>query len=120
MRKLGVITHYIADYFTFPHNTSFAGSIKEHCAYENELKHRLKEYVQSVDARRKRLKHSCFESYEDLLEFICKKHKQYMQEVSAVKADIEYIVDVCFQVVDAIVKFFEMEFQKYHYVLETV
>ena len=29
-RHLGIITHYIADYFTYPHNSLFPGNIKEH------------------------------------------------------------------------------------------
>ena len=35
---LGVITHYISDYFTFPHNQNFPGNLKDHCIYEEELK----------------------------------------------------------------------------------
>ena len=27
-RHLGVVTHYLADYFTFPHNSNFQGNIK--------------------------------------------------------------------------------------------
>ena len=38
MRRLGEIIHYIADYFTFPHNMIYEGGFKEHCVYEKELK----------------------------------------------------------------------------------
>lgn len=31
--NLGEITHYVADYFTFPHNKIYPGGFKEHCAY---------------------------------------------------------------------------------------
>ena len=119
-RKLGVITHYIADYFTFPHNTSFTGSIKEHCNYEKQLKIKLREYVYSVEAQRNRHEKVRFNSHEDLLTFIHRMHRQYMQEVGAVKADIEYIVDESFQVVDAVVRLVEIDIQKYHYVLKAV
>jgi len=37
-RHLGVITHYLSDYCTFPHNSIFEGSIKEHVYYEKDLK----------------------------------------------------------------------------------
>ena len=33
-RRLGVVMHYLADYFTFPHNTVFDGNLKDHCLYE--------------------------------------------------------------------------------------
>ena len=35
---LGVIIHYIADYFTFPHNDHYPGNVKDHCYYERDLK----------------------------------------------------------------------------------
>ena len=33
-RRLGEIFHYIADYFTFPHNKTFTGSLVEHNSYK--------------------------------------------------------------------------------------
>ena len=38
-RRMGVVLHYIADYFTYPHNTSFEGTLKDHCRYESEMKY---------------------------------------------------------------------------------
>ena len=37
-RNLGQVTHYLADYFTFPHNKIYPGNLKDHCVYEEELK----------------------------------------------------------------------------------
>ena len=48
-RGLGVVMHYLADYFTFPHNTSFQGSLKDHCLYERDLKHQLRGYVKTPE-----------------------------------------------------------------------
>ena len=31
MRHLGEVIHYIADYFTFPHNETYDGNLKDHC-----------------------------------------------------------------------------------------
>lgn len=36
--QLGIILHYVADYFTFPHNATFKGSLSEHRSYEKELR----------------------------------------------------------------------------------
>ena len=33
-----MITHYVSDYFTFPHNANYPGNLKDHCIYEEELK----------------------------------------------------------------------------------
>lgn len=34
---LGYILHYVEDYFTYPHNIGFTGSLAEHCQYEKEM-----------------------------------------------------------------------------------
>lgn len=35
--KLGWILHYVEDYFTYPHNIIFEGTIPEHYAYEKKM-----------------------------------------------------------------------------------
>ena len=42
-RNLGEVIHYIADYFTFPHNPHYTGNLKDHCVYEKHLKYSLRE-----------------------------------------------------------------------------
>ncbi len=49
--RLGEVIHYIADYFTFPHNREYPGNIKEHCIYEGKLKHQLRSYIKDVSAQ---------------------------------------------------------------------
>ena len=51
-RDLGQISHYLADYFTFPHNTIYPGSLKDHCSYEEKLKRDLRSYLKSGEATR--------------------------------------------------------------------
>ena len=101
--RLGEITHYIADYFTFPHNKHFDGSLSEHCIYEKYLKHGLKSYVKSNECEMfypsKKI-----ESVRELCEFIEEKHKEYMQEKSTVERDCRYIVAMCTVVVKTILE----------------
>lgn len=111
-RHLGVITHYIADYFTFPHNTIFTGNIKEHCEYEKELKFALKKYVHSEEAKRVREKNGTFTTVEEILAFIERMHVEYLQVIKVVKLDCHYIVELCHKVVDAILQIFELNFMK--------
>lgn len=109
-RHLGVITHYLADYCTFPHNTIFQGSLKDHLFYEKELKFSLKEYIQGEDAQ-KECEAENFESIEDVIGFISKTHTEYLKALKEVKEDIEYIVELCYKVVYAILKFFEKAYK---------
>ena len=41
-RRAGEVMHYIADYFTFPHNKTFDGTLRQHNSYEKHLKNELK------------------------------------------------------------------------------
>ncbi|SFR77031.1 zinc dependent phospholipase C family protein [Anaeromicropila populeti] len=106
-RHLGVITHYVADYFTFPHNEIFSGSIKEHCIYEKHLKHALKEYVNSDTAQRIREKMRIFHSVDELLAYIWTMHAEYLKAIKEVGIDCHYIVELSHKVVDAILQFLE-------------
>lgn len=107
-RHLGVITHYLSDYCTFPHNSIFTGTITEHCFYEKELKFSLREYVKSDAAQRDREQVQKYQTPEDIIYFIKKTHREYLKALKNVKADIHYIIDLCYKVVDAILSFFEM------------
>ena len=68
---LGQVTHYIADYFTFPHNKLYPGGLKEHCAYEEELKHSLRSYLKSPVHPQREIE---FATPEALCDFIEEKH----------------------------------------------
>ena len=37
--RLGKLIHYLADAFTWPHNKTFHGSLREHLRYEGQLQH---------------------------------------------------------------------------------
>ena len=103
MIDLGQIFHYIADYFTFPHNSNYSGSLKDHCIYEKYLKFRLRSYI------RERACILCAEegeqlySVEDILDYIRRNHREYMKEFRSVEEDCEYITRVCLQVLAAMV-----------------
>lgn len=122
-RKLGVVTHYIADYFTFPHNKNYPGSLKDHCKYENILKHRLKEYVQRLNSHETlitRNEEVQFTSLEELFIYIERIHNKYLMKLSEIKQDIVYIVEICFQVVDAILSLIEVQTREKQWTLQTV
>ena len=105
-RHLGVITHYISDYFTFPHNANYPGNLKDHCIYEEELKKHLRSYVKSPDTKNSRLV-GMVHTPKEILDFVARMHELYMQAESVVKRDCEYIIFLCHTVVDAILLFME-------------
>lgn len=107
-RKLGEVTHYVADYFTYPHNDIFDGGFKAHCIYEKELKYSLKEYIQSEDVIINREVAEGFETPQDLCDYVKQRHIQYLNRENNVESDCRYIVASCHVVVAGILNLLNM------------
>lgn len=107
-RSLGEVIHYIADYFTFPHNPHYPGNLRDHCAYEEQLKKGLREYIQSGEAERNsaRVRASVqnLNSTEDICKFIQNAHETYVKLKNSVEGDCRHIVTLCHQVVAAVIR----------------
>lgn len=112
-RNLGEVIHYIADYFTFPHNAHYPGNLKDHCVYEEHLKKGLKEYIQSGEAERNRknIQNSVqnLNSTEAICDFIQKAHDMYVKLKNTVEGDCRHIVTLCHQVVEAVILLIKRE-----------
>ena len=101
-RNLGQITHYIADYFTFPHNRTYPGNLKDHCSYEEVLKLRLREYLKTDKKDRWPFVQCHFGSAEALCDFIKLRHEEYLRRKIDVEEDIRNIVSLNYQLVEGI------------------
>lgn len=77
-RRAGEIMHYIADYFTFPHNKTFDGSLRQHNTYEKHLKNELKVFVESGRADIYAEKNLRFDTLNQLLDYIRERHNVYL------------------------------------------
>lgn len=106
-RDLGEVLHYVADYFTYPHNEDYPGNLREHCAYEKDLKHYLKEYIASGKAALQVVSDCVFESVDALLDFIREAHEAYTLRAHSVEEDARCIIHLCQQVLTGIVQLFD-------------
>ena len=101
---LGQILHYIADYFTYPHNAIYPGSLKDHCSYEQYLKLRLREYFKSGEAFH--IKYTPLEAHmstKDIIRFIEQKHREYLELPSHdIESDCQYIIAINQSVLSAL------------------
>ena len=103
-RNLGEVLHYIADYFTFPHNGEFDGNMKDHCMYEKYLKYALKDYIHSEEVYINSQIASTFNTPEQLCQFVMWLHDSYinshesidsnkdMGSSESIRRDCKYIV----------------------------
>ena len=113
-RHLGVVTHYLSDYCTYPHNDIFDGSMKGHVFYEKELKHSLKEYVTLEDNQRERMQCQTNWTFDEIIHLIWKIHSEYLKARKNVYQDIRFIVDICSKVVEAILSFLQLARNELH------
>ena len=91
---LGQISHYLADYFTFPHNDIYTGSLRDHCSYEEQLKHDLRSYIRGIEAGKRLPMNVDFNNAEALCNFIQSAHDNYIGRKHDVEDDIRHIVDI--------------------------
>lgn len=103
-RRLGEVLHYIADYFTFPHNRTYTGTFREHNHYEKVLKNNLKAYIQSGEAHIYVDRALRFDSLSELISYVQEKHAAYMEKIRNISDDIQYILSVCYQVVQGMLQ----------------
>ena len=106
-RHLGIILHYVADYFTYPHNSFYSGNIREHCSYEKEMKFYMRAYVKSDNAKHSRSEGLSYDTVDSICYYIMDFHKRYEQQIQTVALDCEYIVSLCHKIVDFILSIFE-------------
>ncbi len=109
-RRLGVITHYIADYFTFPHNKVFDGSMKEHITYEFSLMDYLKKYLTNGELDKYTIPNNIFYSVDHICEFIKETHVKYLEVVEKISTDCRFIVEMTVQVVMSVLRIFEVNY----------
>lgn len=104
--NLGQVTHYVADYFTYPHNEIYPGNLKDHCSYEEQLKRSLKNYIMSRNMEAGEKVQADFSDAEALYEYILERHKQYLGRKINIETDIRNIVATNRMLVEAIADLF--------------
>lgn len=104
-RRLGEVLHYVADYFTFPHNSTFTGNLYEHGQYEKELKNQLKYSIESGAISRVKISEEIsFRTPGELVSYIKDRHDKYLEQGRNIGEDIQFILSVCYQVLFGVVR----------------
>ncbi len=88
--RLGVICHFLADFFCYAHNDWANLSSSEHFMYEVRLNRNLKassygKYSIPIPA----------DDVQDIIEHIWRKHKEYALLAPDAEQDISYTIDAC-------------------------
>lgn len=105
-RDLGQVIHYIADYFTFPHNPNYQGNLREHCRYERDLKIDLRNYINSGAAAIAQPGPQGLNTPEAICDLIRQSHEAYLRRMANVQEDCRQIVWMCYLVVAAVIRLY--------------
>lgn len=91
--RLGYVTHYVADYFTAPHNEHGEFGLRDHCAFEKQQLYRLRSQLRGQWNTPKQ-----YQMQGDVMEYIKTIHDEYLEQMPQVETDCSYIVNVTEQI----------------------
>lgn len=91
--RAGYVTHYLADYFTAPHNKHGDFNLKTHCIFEKQQLQMLREHLAVQGCLDKE-----YTEYSDLMTYLQNMHEDYLQQLPAVSTDCQYITNVTEQI----------------------
>lgn len=87
--RLGKLTHYLADAFTWPHNSTFPGTLHDHIEYEKGLAKCLRS-----SARDKIQQAETTLDYQRLLAVISEQHNAYLNAPKGIQTDTDFITRI--------------------------
>lgn len=94
--RMGMILHYIADYFTLPHNSHYEGGFKDHCVYEGAQLRCMRDYVKEVRSEDVNINLPApLKDIKQVVEYIKGKHQEYVKLHQGVKDDCEFSLETC-------------------------
>ena len=100
--RLGIIAHYLSDYFCLPHNNRwrfFEGYTKEHILYETKLESASKQFNMIPPSTMKDLK--LFE--EEEAKVLLKEVDEMYSKKQSFLNDIAFAVNVCVHIIKTII-----------------
>ena len=83
---LGKLVHYVADSFTYPHNSIFPGNLGEHCQYETELHDYVNKMISSDNVNL-----DSIDDGIDIVEYLEGIHYRYVNETPGCENDYRHI-----------------------------
>ncbi|NLM51172.1 MAG: zinc dependent phospholipase C family protein [Clostridiaceae bacterium] len=91
---LGIICHFIADFFCYPHNKNYPFGIVKHLYYEQKISKYIKYYkdLTHLPIIKGRIS---INSVEDIINEIKRVHKEYMVLPPSMAKDAYYSIGMC-------------------------
>lgn len=102
--RAGVITHYLSDYFTYPHNKECKWNLLKHNSYEGSQLKQIR-LLSLDDIKKLNPVIQNINSLEDLFEMVERLHNEYIRKIQCrvadwLDVDMEYIEYVSLSVME--------------------
>ena len=87
--SIGIITHYLADFFCAAHTEPFGENARMHYLYEQRLEYHVNQSYNLINNMH------VFDQDEDLIEMIGISHMEYLKNTFSYDKDIHFITKIC-------------------------
>lgn len=101
--KLGIITHYLSDFFCYAHSDNYRGSHLSHHFYEISLSRYFNKHLKKIK-NHKKIKF--FKIYCDKISihsYVCKQHTLYVKKSPSYPVDTYFTIEICISVCTSII-----------------
>lgn len=98
--ELGIICHYITDYFSLAHNDCFNGGFRKHVMYERAQEKLTPVFLGFVKEKALAYQEQNCVTIPELMRMILNRHKQYLNEnYRSYVTDFYYAIATCCEVI---------------------
>ena len=93
--RLGILCHYLTDYFTFAHTPEFRLGLKQHGAYEQQLNDYFREHYTQEESTLHGIRFESTESARDVVKEVYRLKRDYRAEGCTLSRDVRYAFTAC-------------------------
>lgn len=92
--RLGILCHYLTDYFTYAHTPEFRLGLKEHAAYELRLDEYFRDHY-TIEQSLRSLTAPASETARDVVKDIYRNKRDYRASERTLETDVQFAFSVC-------------------------
>ena len=92
--RLGILCHYLTDYFTYAHTPEFRLGLKEHAAYELRLDEYFRDHY-TIEQSQRQLVSPSGETARDVVKDIYRNKRDYRASERTLETDVQFAFSVC-------------------------
>lgn len=93
--RLGILCHYLTDYFTYAHTPEFRLGLMEHGAYEQRLDDYFRDHYTIEESQRHMNAPAACECAKDVVKDIYRNKRDYRAAERALQTDVQFAFSVC-------------------------